>query len=216
MECHQCGSQNPPSSLFCRKCGANLEAGLRCAHCGFDNPGDSLFCTRCGQRFSKIKKSVRGPQRKCRTCGHFNELDALFCVACGEKITPRQKKEDKRSFADPSFKTIAFVIVLVILAAFFTRKATTIFRSGKPTGMSSAPISYGISMSDVDEEKVIAVARNFKCACGGCGELPLETCECDMPRGSVEEKNFIREKLAEGLTVEQVIELLDKKYGHRI
>jgi hypothetical protein len=37
-----------------------------------------------------------------------------------------------------------------------------------------------------------------------------------MPKGAVEEKNFIREKLAEGFTVEQVIELLDKKYGHRV
>lgn len=82
--------------------------------------------------------------------------------------------------------------------------------------MASAPVSYGTSMSEVDELKVAAVARNFKCACGGCGELPLETCTCDMPRGSVEEKKFIREKLAEGLTVEQVIEALDKKYGHRI
>ncbi len=53
---------------------------------------------------------------------------------------------------------------------------------------------------------LIAVAENFKCACGGCGELPLATSECDMPKGSVEEKNFIREKLAEGSTVEQVIE----------
>ena len=48
-----------------------------------------------------------------------------------------------------------------------------------------------------------------------CRELPLATCECDMPNGAVEEKNFIREKLAEGFTVDQVIELVDKRYGHR-
>ncbi len=53
-------------------------------------------------------------------------------------------------------------------------------------------------------------------ACGGCGELPLVTCQCDMPKGAVEEKNFIRERLAEGLSVEQIIGLLDKKYGHRV
>ena len=63
---------------------------------------------------------------------------------------------------------------------------------------------------------MIAVAKNFKCACEGCGEDSLETCTCDMPRGAVEEKNFIREKLSEGFTVEQVIELVDKKYGHRV
>jgi hypothetical protein len=32
----------------------------------------------------------------------------------------------------------------------------------------------------------------------------------------VEEKGFIRDKLMEGLTVPQVIELVDKKYGLRV
>jgi len=71
-------------------------------------------------------------------------------------------------------------------------------------------------LKNVKEAQVIAVAKNFRCACGGCGELPLATCECDMPKGAVEEKRFIREKLVEGFSVEQVIELLDKKYGHRV
>ena len=66
------------------------------------------------------------------------------------------------------------------------------------------------------EDQVRQVAVNFKCACGGCGELPLAECQCDMPKGAVEEKNFIREKLMEGYTVPQVIELVDKKYGLRV
>jgi hypothetical protein len=37
-----------------------------------------------------------------------------------------------------------------------------------------------------------------------------------MPKGAVEEKNFIRTKLTEGYTVPQVIELVDKKYGFRV
>jgi hypothetical protein len=37
-----------------------------------------------------------------------------------------------------------------------------------------------------------------------------------MPKGAVEEKRFIRAKLNEGLTVPQVIELVDKKYGLRV
>jgi hypothetical protein len=37
-----------------------------------------------------------------------------------------------------------------------------------------------------------------------------------MPKGAVEAKGFIRQKLGEGFTVEQVIELVDKKYGHRV
>lgn len=66
------------------------------------------------------------------------------------------------------------------------------------------------------EDQVLQVAVNFKCACGGCGELPLAECQCDMPKGAVEEKSFIRTKLAEGYTVPQVIELVDQKYGHRV
>ena len=65
------------------------------------------------------------------------------------------------------------------------------------------------------EDQVRQVAVNFKCACGGCGELPLAECQCDMPKGAVEEKNFIRTELAEGYTVPEVIELLDQEYGHR-
>ena len=65
------------------------------------------------------------------------------------------------------------------------------------------------------EDQVRQVAVNFKCACGGCGELPLAECQCDMPEGAVEEKSFIRTKLAEGFTVPEVIDLVDQKYGHR-
>ena len=65
------------------------------------------------------------------------------------------------------------------------------------------------------EDQVFQVAVKFKFACGGCGELPLAECQCDMPKGAVEEKSFIRTKLAEGYTVPEVIELVDQKYGHR-
>ena len=60
------------------------------------------------------------------------------------------------------------------------------------------------------------VAANFRCACGGCGELFMVDCTCDMPKGAVETKAFIRNKLGQGLSVDQVIQLVDKQYGHRI
>ena len=66
------------------------------------------------------------------------------------------------------------------------------------------------------ESQVKLVAANFKCACGQCAELFLVDCTCDMPRGAGEEKRFIRNQLRQGMTVEQVIELTDRKYGHRI
>jgi cytochrome c-type biogenesis protein CcmH/NrfF len=66
------------------------------------------------------------------------------------------------------------------------------------------------------ESQVRLVAANFRCACGGCGELFLIDCTCDMPRGAVEEKRFIREKLQQGLPVDQVVNMVEKEYGHKI
>jgi cytochrome c-type biogenesis protein CcmH/NrfF len=66
------------------------------------------------------------------------------------------------------------------------------------------------------EGQVQLVAANFRCACGQCGELFLIDCTCDMPRGAVEEKNFIRNKLRQGMTVDQVINIMDQEYGHKI
>jgi hypothetical protein len=159
---------------------------------------------------------VEGTQRKCRNCGHFNELDTLFCISCGEEMIKAPKENRKRSSDVPSYKAIALLIGLVLLLGLFVKLGISLFKEERSSKLSSSPAAISTSVRNVDEAKVIAVAKNFKCACGGCGELPLETCTCDMPKGAVEEKNFVREKLAEGFTVEQVVELLDKKYGHRV
>jgi cytochrome c-type biogenesis protein CcmH/NrfF len=37
-----------------------------------------------------------------------------------------------------------------------------------------------------------------------------------MPRGAQTEKAFVREKLEQGLTVDEVIQAVDELYGHRI
>jgi len=216
MRCNQCGLENPKQSKFCRKCGTSLGVYLKCSQCGSENPGDSTFCIECGERLSAIQKSVKGTQRKCRSCGHFNELDAFFCVTCGEEMIKAPKEDHKRQSVGPSYKTIAVVIGMVFLLGFFVKLGMTIFKEDRSSKLSSSPASTSISLKNVKEAQVIAVAKNFRCACGGCGELPLATCECDMPKGAVEEKRFIREKLVEGFSVEQVIELLDKKYGHRV
>jgi len=189
-----------------------METHFQCPHCGFENPGDSLFCTECGKRLSEIRKSVEGTQRKCRNCGNFNELEALFCVACGKEMIRSSKEGLKRRSEGPSYKTMALVIILVFVFGLLIKLGITVFKESKSSKFTSPPTP----MAQVDEAQVIAVAKNFKCACGGCGELPLATCECDMPNGAVEEKNFIRKKLREGFTVEQVIEMVDKMYGHRI
>lgn len=67
---------------------------------------------------------------------------------------------------------------------------------------------------DTNDARVQLVVSRFRCAWGGCGELPLDECTCDMPRGAVEEKNFIRKKLKQGLTIDQAVKAVNEKYGH--
>ncbi len=188
---------------------------MKCNQCGWEIPKDSKFCNQCGERLSVIQKSVKGTKRKCRHCDRFNELDALFCTFCGEEITKLPKESLKKQSSGPSYKTIVLFIGIIFLLGTFVKLGITFFKEESRSRLSSSPVPISRSVK-VDEAQVMAVAKNFKCACGGCGELPLATCNCDMQKGSVEEKNFIREKLAEGFSVEQVIELLDKKYGHRV
>jgi hypothetical protein len=192
-----------------------MEIWLPCARCGSDNPGDSIFCIECGEKLSGVKKSAKQNQRKCKNCGQFNDLDALFCVACGEKINRKRKRDIRKNSTNPSFQTIFIFVALFLISIFLIKQLITVSKKENPSRLSSSSFSYGVSKNGVDEADVFAVAKNFICACGGCGEQPLETCTCDMPNGSVEEKNFIRKNLAQGLNVTQVIELVDEKYGHR-
>ncbi len=215
MKCTQCGLENPKQSKFCRKCGEVLGVHLQCSHCGSENPADSAFCTQCGERLREVKKSEKGTLRKCKSCGHSNELDVSFCVVCGKEMIRAPRRDAKRQSVGPSYKTIALVIGMIFLAGLAVKLAITFSKEDGLSRSTAAAVQASSPAVNVDEAQVIAVAKNFKCACEKCGELPLATCQCELPRGSVEEKRFIREKLAEGFTVEQVIEQLDKTYGHR-
>ena len=105
-------------------------------------------------------------------------------------------------------------IIVGIVAAGLVFKMVISPRSGtfeqQEIYQQSSPGGEGI------DAQVQLVASNFKCACGGCGELPLVECDCDMPRGALEGKAFIREKLLEGYSVDQVIQGVDERYGLRI
>ncbi len=104
--------------------------------------------------------------------------------------------------------------ILVFFSAAFVVKI--VFAPISGTGSAPADFQGDSSGSAALESRVKLVAANFRCACGQCGELFLVDCTCDMPRGAVEEKDFIRNKLQQGLPVDRVIDLVDKEYGHKI
>jgi enamine deaminase RidA (YjgF/YER057c/UK114 family) len=160
----------------------------------------------------------------------YTEIRTMAKKKKTRRPQPRQQSVQTK---ESNFWKITTVIAIILLAGV---TAKTMFPGGESTttitpiqATSSQPIpiqpitgqspAVQVATSTATnsiEDQVRQVALNFKCACEGCGELPLAECQCDMPKGAVEEKRFIRTKLNEGLTVPQVIELVDKKYGFRI
>ena len=109
------------------------------------------------------------------------------------------------------------MIVIAIFFFFSAGLAVKMMYSTVPGTGGGTAIFQSASGDDANlENQVRLVAANFRCACGQCGELFLIDCTCDMPQGAVEQKSFIRNKLRQGMTVEQVITLTDQQYGHRI
>jgi len=131
-------------------------------------------------------------------------------------------KQRKRKSAQPERSTGGwqpnYWMIVALIVIFFSGgiliKAFYLPSSGSVSQLPN--VSSGSDVNAAIEGQVGLVAANFRCACGGCGELFLVDCTCDMPRGAVEEKEFIRNKLRQGLSVDQVIQLVDQQYGHRI
>jgi hypothetical protein len=143
----------------------------------------------------------------------------------GKKSRAKSGKRAKAGKGEPSFWMITAIISLILLVGFIgkTIYEKTTYSSGpklspatdiQPVAAPAAGPAAAPAAGPL-ESKVLQVASNFRCACGECGELQLAECLCTTPRGAVEEKAFIRGKLEEGLSVPQVIDLVDKKYGHR-
>jgi hypothetical protein len=133
----------------------------------------------------------------------------------------RTKAVKKASVSDTN--SLNYWMIVAIVAIFFSVGLLfkiAFFPSDSPvTGTVSyrpAQTQTALKTDSSIEDKVQLISSNFKCACGGCGELPLIECTCDMPKGAQEEKSFMRRMLKEGLSVEQIIQLVDEKYGLKV
>lgn len=155
--------------------------------------------------------------RKCRDCGTFNELAARYCGFCGSRLTV-SLPEGRRKKADPRRKEPSYWMIVGIIALIFSVGLVVKISFYPSSDIPKGEQTYKVPLSPDDsmENQVQLVASNFKCACGGCGELPLVECSCDMPRGALEEKAFIRKKLGEGFTIDQVIQFVEGNYGLKI
>ena len=112
----------------------------------------------------------------------------------------------------------SYWMIVAFIAIFFAGGVMikAIFSSAPSISPGAPSYQNDLGKDSALEGQVRLVTANFKCACGGCGELFLIDCTCDMPRGAKEEKDFIRRNLQQGLSVDEVITLVEKEYGHRI
>lgn len=133
----------------------------------------------------------------------------------------RRKKTRRRSpqpQSSPRGWQPSYWMIVAFIAIFFAGGVMIKAVFSPPPPISSGAANYqqvSITNSNL-EGQVRLVAANFRCACGGCGELFLIDCTCDMPKGAKEEKDFIRRNFQQGLSVDEVITLVEKEYGHRI
>ena len=89
-ECPFCGAENDVSSIFCSRCGKNIdlvETGTNlCPNCSFGNAASDLFCAQCGTKLSEDTSVVADDQKLCSKCSFQNVSDAVFCANCGTML----------------------------------------------------------------------------------------------------------------------------------
>lgn len=93
---------------------------------------------------------------------------------------------------------LMILLVGITVGVFITSK-------DRPEASVSKELPILFSMATVD------VARQFACSCGSCGEENLSTCTCPTAKST---KQFIEMNLNNGVSEEDVIELIKSTHGH--
>ncbi len=181
-----------------------------CPNCGKINDNDARFCNYCGVSLKKKQQNI------CPNCGEENLPEARYCVSCGTRIAREAKtkafRQKGRRMAPSPHSSRIFILTLAAIVGLFFVAVLLVKQSNNGSIRPGAPESImNPALSDpATEALVMAVAEKFICACGGCPQLDLVECECDA---AVRQKNFIREQLQEGRSMEDVIAMVKTTYG---
>ncbi len=198
MNCRKCGVPNNDDAKFCRACGAELHQQLdrhhrrRCPFCDFENPKDARFCAHCG---------AEAQQHHPPSSQHS-----------GKPTQSKKKKGDDDTKLLPkewisNWRT-GMVGIVIIAGTLLLIGSMYLF---SPQENRKAPVITEARSSDQGMEiQVTAIASKFICSCGTCGELPLETCECNT---AVQERQFIRTSLQSGQSPDQIVLAVNKTFG---
>ena len=98
--------------------------------------------------------------------------------------------------------TILGVTLLILLG----------FVGGLIVSKTSAPSSPPpqAALAPLYSQAVLAIASDFICACGQCGERELVACTCDT---AIREKNYIRDLLNKNYDRETIVTTLETMFG---
>ncbi len=147
----------------------------------------------------------------CKKCKITYHADEKFCRLCGEKLHERKKeKRNKQKSQQPYIANIYLLFGLGL--AIFIIALLVIDRSGQKDTTIDTHTQQEVPATFTSE--VYEVAEKFICPCGGCGEMALETCSCDMHHGAIEAKTFIQQQLNHGKSKDEVIAAMIQRYGY--
>lgn len=115
-------------------------------------------------------------------------------------MTKTQMKQ--RSRGQNTLSTILGVTLLILLG----------FVAGLIVNRTSTPSSPPPKavVAPLYSPEVLAIASNFICACGQCGERELVACTCDT---AIREKNYIRDLLNKDYDRETIVTTLKTMFG---
>lgn len=194
---------------------------MNCNKCGIENKNEALICSHCGAKLEKPKPMQRG--NSCPACDSKNPPNQKTCGCCGAELhlphhehrprhqQPMQHKPQKRKerHIETKLKWRFAVGAIVLLAVVFVFIKSTEMSVKKQASPSSQFVETKTSDTQL-EAKVLEVASKFICSCGTCGEKPLDICTCET---AAQERQFIRDRLQQGQTPEQVSVAVMTEFG---
>ncbi|NOX17777.1 MAG: hypothetical protein GXO87_05785 [Chlorobi bacterium] len=165
----------------------------------------------------------------CKECGYRNKYrkdEAKYCANCGaplyEQIETKRReprtsiKRSKKSRKNKNLQKAANTLrtkwigygAALLFGSFLIY--LLVLPNERNPDLGNGKIIEEKSGNPFVEAKVVDLASQFACACGGCDEDPLDKCQCDY---AIEERSFIRSRLENSVSDEEIIEALNKKYG---
>lgn len=212
--CTNCQAENDISAKFCFNCGSELVSQTApkgaCQNCGFENPEEAKFCASCGASIGG-KSTISQPP-------YLQNPPKESMISRG-KPAAQQKKKGKRKHKSPARQnfpkrrqaakkwnptTVAVVAIGALLVIFYF-----VYMNQRAAKISEPYVEQKTNNIEL-ENKVLAVASKFVCACGSCPKEPLEICSCPTAR---KERDFIRNALYSGMDEGNVINTLNNRFG---